>query len=295
MSGPSEPFFGWPGWKHLCYAAWLSAVGTAWFLLVYGGADALNARRAFRLPVHFDSELAIPFIPETVLIYMSIYLLFLAAPFVLRRREEFLALSIALNAIILIAGICFMLVPAEPAFAPPKSFGAFPGLFRFADWLNLTTNLFPSLHVALTVGCVAAFATRAGKIGQAALWTWAAATAASTLLTHQHHVVDVVAGLALAGAAFKFIYVPLATRRVERSAPAIVPAIVARCAERRMRGSICDARWQDRQGGAVDVGSGYGHFDSADSPASCGGCGGGVRACGGGVQVHLRSAGYKAS
>ena len=227
MSGRSEPFFGWPGWKHLRYAAGLSAIGTVWFLLVYGGADALNARRAFRVPVHFDWELVIPFIPETVLIYMSIYLLFLAAPFVLRRREEFLALSITLNAIILIGGICFTLVPAEPAFASPQNLGAFPGLFRFADWLNLTTNLVPSLHVALSVGCVAAFATRAGSSGKAVRWTWAAATAASTLLTHQHHVVDVVAGFALAGAAFKFIYVPLATRPVERSAPAIVPAIVA--------------------------------------------------------------------
>jgi membrane-associated phospholipid phosphatase len=227
MSGRSEPFLGWPGWKHLYYAAGLSAVGTAWFLLVYGGADALNARRPFRIPVHFDWELAIPFIPETVLIYMSIYLLFLAAPFVLRRRQEFLALSVTLNTIILVAGICFVLVPAEPAFAPPKSLGAFPALFRFADWLNLTTNLVPSLHVALSVGCVAAFATRARTIGKLLLWTWGAATAASTLLTHQHHVVDVVAGFALAGAAFKFIYVPLATRPVERSAPAIVPAIGA--------------------------------------------------------------------
>jgi membrane-associated phospholipid phosphatase len=227
MSGRSEPFFGWPGWKHLRYAGWLSLAGVLWFLLIYGGADALNVHRAVRVPVHFDWELVIPFVPETVLIYMSIYLLFLAAPFVLRDREKFLALSITLNTVILVAGICFVLVPAEPAFAPPKSLGAFPGLFRFADWLNLTTNLVPSLHVALSVGCVAAFATRAGSIGKAVLWTWAAATAASTLLTHQHHVVDVVAGFALAGAAFKFIYGPLATRPVERSAPAIVPAIVA--------------------------------------------------------------------
>ena len=125
MSGRSEPFFGWPGWKHLRYAAALSAVGTAWFLLVYGGADALNARRAFRVPVHFDWELSIPFIPETVLIYMSIYLLFLAAPFVLRRRQEFLALSITLNSVILVAGICFVLLPSEPAFAPPKNLALF--------------------------------------------------------------------------------------------------------------------------------------------------------------------------
>jgi hypothetical protein len=133
MSENPEAFFGWPGWKHLRYALLLSLAGSLWFALVYGGADAFTAHRTFRVRVYFDAELGIPFIPEMALIYMSIYLLFLAAPFILRQRHEFLALAMTLNLVILMSGICFLLFPAQVAFPPPKNFGAFPNLYHFAD------------------------------------------------------------------------------------------------------------------------------------------------------------------
>jgi membrane-associated phospholipid phosphatase len=206
MTGGGELFWGWPGWKHLRYAALLSLAGSLWFVMVYGGADALTAHRTFRVRVHFNAELGIPFIPEAVVVYMSIYLLFLAAPFILRQRHEFFALAMTLNLVILAAGICFLLFPAQLAFPPPKNFGAFPNLYHFAAQLGLTYNLMPSLHVALSAVCIAVFAARSGKIGKACLWTWAIAIAASTLLIHRHHVLDVITGFALALAAYKFIY-----------------------------------------------------------------------------------------
>jgi membrane-associated phospholipid phosphatase len=137
---------------------------------------------------------------------MSIYALFLAAPFVIRQRNDFFALSMTLNLMVLVSGFCFLAIPAQLAFAPPKDLGAFPGLFRFADRLNLTYNLVPSLHVALGVLCIAAFSAKAGNLGKVLLWLWAVAIALSTLLTHQHHVVDVVAGAALALLAYRFVY-----------------------------------------------------------------------------------------
>jgi membrane-associated phospholipid phosphatase len=206
MSENPEAFFGWPGWKHLRYALLLSLAGSLWFALVYGGADAFTAHRTFRVRVYFDAELGIPFIPEMALIYMSIYLLFLAAPFILRQRHEFLALAMTLNLVILVSGICFLLFPAQVAFPPPKTFGAFPNLYHFADRLSLNYNLMPSLHVALSVICIAVFAARIGKIGKVCLWTWAVAISASTLFIHKHHVLDVIAGFALALAVYKFIY-----------------------------------------------------------------------------------------
>ena len=197
MSGTSEPFFAWPGWKHLRFAGIVSLAGTVLFLCVYGGCDAITAHRTFRVRVHFDSELGIPFVPEAVVVYMSIYLLFIAAPFVLRGRMEFLSLALALDLAIVLSGACFLLFPAQLAFPAPQQLGAFPRLFRFADWLNLTYNLAPSLHVALSVGCVAALAKHASGVGKILLWLWAVAIAVSTVLTHQHHVVDAVSGFAL--------------------------------------------------------------------------------------------------
>jgi len=205
MSERSEPFLVWPGWRHIRFAALVSLVGVVWFVFVYGGCDAITAHRVARVRIHLDSELSIPFIPETVLIYMSLYVLFIGAPFILRQRQEFLALALTLNSVILVAGIGFLLVPAQLAFPRPIDLGAFPNLFRLADRLNLEYNLVPSLHVALSVVCVATYARRVSLIGKTLLWVWAGAIAASTLLTHQHHVLDVVTGWVLALAAFKIV------------------------------------------------------------------------------------------
>lgn len=224
MNQPSEPFWGWPGWKHLRFAALVSLIGTLWFVLVYGGCDALTAHRALRVRVHLDCELSIPFIPEMVLVYMSIYFLFFAAPFILRRKLEFLTLALVLDVIILIAGIGFLLIPAQLAFPPEANLGAFPGLFRFADRLNLTYNLVPSLHVALSVACVATFAARTGLGGKIALWAWALAISASTLLTHQHHVVDVIAGWLLALLVSKLIPQPNVPKKRNQSSLIAVQA-----------------------------------------------------------------------
>ena len=196
----AQPFLGWPGWAHLRYAALLSLANTLWFVLVYGGMDSLTARRSFRVPVHFPAELAIPFVPAMTLFYMSIYLLFWMAPFVLRTRREFRALVITMAAAIFCGGIGFLLFPADLAFAPPREeeLGIWAGMFHLADKLNLTYNLLPSLHVAFAVICVAIFSARAPATGKVLLWFWAAMVAASTVLIHQHHLLDVATGWLLA-------------------------------------------------------------------------------------------------
>jgi membrane-associated phospholipid phosphatase len=214
MSMWVRPFWGWPGWRHARWTAFVALGGTLWFLLIYGGADWITEHRSLRVRIDLPGELALPFVPEAILVYMSIYLLVAGAPFVLRSRRELLALALTLDAEILAAGIVFLLFPVQLAFPAPTQLGALPGLFRFASRLNLTYNLFPSLHVALTVTCVSAFAPRAPAAGAAALWAWAAAVAASTVLTRQHHVADVVAGWALGAAGNAWLY-----RRLRRPGP----------------------------------------------------------------------------
>lgn len=194
------PFLAWPGWPHLLYAWALSLANGIWFALVFYGCDLLTARRASRVRVHLDAELSIPFVPAMTAVYMSIYLLFLAAPFMLRTRREFRSAVITLSTMIGIAGAGFLLVPAQLAFPPAtaEDAGIWADVYLLADRLNLTYNLVPSLHVALTVACVAIFSRRASAPGKAVFWIWAMAVASSTVLTHQHHVLDVVAGWLLA-------------------------------------------------------------------------------------------------
>ena len=195
-----DSFLAWPGWAHLRYAGLLSLANAIWFVIVYSGADLLTARRGFRLPVHFTAELRIPFVPAMTVFYMSLYLLFLMAPFILRTRREFRAAVLAMASAIFVSGIAFLLFPAELAFAPPAEgdLGIWAGLYHVADRLNLTYNLLPSLHVAFAVVCVAFFSPHAPRPVKALLWLWAALIAASTVLIHQHHVLDVVAGWLLA-------------------------------------------------------------------------------------------------
>ena len=204
----TEAFLAWPGWRHLLYAWALSLANGAWFVLVFGGCDLLTAYRSSRVPVHFAAELSIPFMPGMTVVYMSIYLLFIAGPFILRARREFRAAIVAQAVMIGIAGIGFLLVPAQLAFASVREeeLGAWAGIFHLADRLNLTYNLLPSLHVALTVACVTAFSSHAKGLGKALLWIWATGVAVSTVLTHQHHVLDVLTGWALASACMKLIY-----------------------------------------------------------------------------------------
>jgi hypothetical protein len=68
-------------------------------------------------------------------------------------------------------------------------------LYRFADTVNLEYNMVPSLHVAFAVSCALSYS----RISWPWLWwSWAAAIALSTLLCHQHHLLDLVAGVVFA-------------------------------------------------------------------------------------------------
>ncbi len=195
-------FVAWPGWRHLAYAAGLMAVVSFLFVVVYFGADSLTARRSTHRHLYVQSELAIPLWPAAIVIYDSLYLLFLFAPFVLRTRESFRRLAVSAAAVILIAGCLFLLFPAELGFAPAVVNGPFKTIFDASDKLNLDYNLVPSLHVALAVVCLQAFWPSASLPVRIGLAAWGTALALSTLFAHQHHALDVAAGAALAFVVF---------------------------------------------------------------------------------------------
>lgn len=201
-----DQFVAWPGWKHLLYAVSLGLAFTAWFCTIYGTADYVTGLRSQRLRVHWDVELALPFVPAMLIPYMSIYPLFWLGPFVLRARQELRALVACMGLVTFCGGIAFLLFPAELAFAPTSVPQFWMPLFSVADGLNLRYNLAPSLHVALAVCCADAYARSARPGMKLLLWAWAAAIAASTVLTHQHHLLDVATGVLLGAAASRGVY-----------------------------------------------------------------------------------------
>jgi membrane-associated phospholipid phosphatase len=211
VSDGRAPLFAWPGARHLGEMVILSAAVLLLFTVVYGGADWETGFRE-RHHVHLPFELQIPFVPAAVVGYMSLYGLFAIAPFILRTQHELRALAGTLAAAIVVGGVCFLLFPAELAFPEPTDFGEWKGLYAIADVINLRYNLVPSLHVALTIICVDLFSRRAGWMAALAFWAWGAALCASTVLLHQHHLLDVAAGLVLALAVNRTVYPRLAEK-----------------------------------------------------------------------------------
>lgn len=204
-----DRFWGWPDRRTFCTFAWVALAGACWFVLIFGGTDLVTSRRTWRVPIHFDAERQIPFVPAAVWIYMTMYALFLMAPFVLRSPRRLMALGATHATIVLVAGVGFFLVPAELVYPPTigsPDGGVTAALYRFADWLNLDYNLLPSLHVALSVSCVAVYAPRANRTGRLVMWSWAIAVALSTIFTHFHHVLDAVSGFALGVAGARVVY-----------------------------------------------------------------------------------------
>ena len=193
-------FLAWPGWRHLGESWFLALLVTVWFAFLFVGTNTLTAHRATRVNVHLPAELRMPLVPGFTVVYSSLYLLFLAAPFVLRTRREILRLALTLGATIFIASIGFLLIPAQLAYPPPtdQELGAWKPLFLAADRLNLDYNLVPSLHVALAIVCLETFSAKRGTTGKIVARLWGLLLAASTLLTHQHHLIDVITGYGLA-------------------------------------------------------------------------------------------------
>jgi membrane-associated phospholipid phosphatase/rhodanese-related sulfurtransferase len=163
------------------------------FLLVYGGTNQLTAHRghvgSWVLPVDHH----VPFVPALLLPYLSIDLFFVAAPFLCRDDRELRRLAGRMSMAVLVAGACFLAVPLRFAFARPPA----NALFEAFRGLDGPYNQFPSLHIALLVVLTVHYGRHARGVLRGLLYGWFALIAASTVLTYQHHVIDVAGGAAL--------------------------------------------------------------------------------------------------
>lgn len=206
---PEEPFLAWPRLRDLRWTVAVSALCGIIFYAIFGGADFITSHYSRRFPSHFDFERAIPFVPEMTGIYLSLNLLTPLAPFVFRRWPQLIPLFATVVVETAVAGMVFLVFPTRLAFEPVTVSGFWGPLYHLADSINLDHNEFPSLHVALAVTVAAAFGRKLNPFGKLLMFIWAGLIAASTVLIHAHHILDVVGGLALAMVGIRFIYAPL--------------------------------------------------------------------------------------
>jgi membrane-associated phospholipid phosphatase len=197
------PIVAWPERAERARLATLSIAFLVVFVVLFWGSEWLATFVPWRLYVDLPWERRLPFVPWTVWIYLSMDVLLLLAPLVLRTWRALLPLWLVLVGETVVAAVCFVLLPVTPRFAAFEAPDGVTGMaFAFADTINLTGNLLPSLHVAYALTAAMAFAhaahqQRHGWVVQGTWILWALAIAVSTVLLRQHHVLDVAAGLVL--------------------------------------------------------------------------------------------------
>jgi membrane-associated phospholipid phosphatase len=145
----------------------------------------------------------LPVQPAWTLVYGSLYLaVFL--PMVVVHREEHIRRTLWAFVMVWICGsigwLCFPTILQRPAMAEIGG-GFCAWTLRIAYSWDAPYNCFPSLHVAQSFLAALTCNLVSRRIGLVAI-VWASLVAVSTLLTKQHYVADVIAGIILASAAY---------------------------------------------------------------------------------------------
>ena len=194
------PPFAWPGWPHMRLTMWYSLLVSVLFAAIFGGTDTISRLHTFRVDLTIPVDSFVPFVPAATVIYSSLYVMFWLVPFVLRTADQIRALAQVIAFEILIAAPFFIVLPM-PERVMPADLGRFGDAFRFADWINLQHNQFPSLHATFALTAGAVLALRCRWPARLAIASWSLAIAAATLLTWQHVIVDVAGAFMLTAVA----------------------------------------------------------------------------------------------
>jgi Dual specificity phosphatase, catalytic domain/PAP2 superfamily len=204
-----EPGLFWPAAGRLLLAG-------AVFGLVYRGCNLFTSHRTDVGVCMWDWERHIPFVREFIVPYWSLDLLFCGAFFLCRSREELNLLTKRLVTVVLASGACFLLFPLKMGLPRPEPAGWTAPLFRALYAGDLPYNLAPSLHISLrSILWVFYGAHLSGGLRRGAK-LWFMLIGLSTLLVHQHHVIDVGAGFLMGWAILAAFPDPRQRRRAPR-------------------------------------------------------------------------------
>ncbi len=168
------------------------------FVIVYGTCNWITAHRTDVGTWYYPWERYIPFVPLMIVPYMSIDLFFVAAPFLCQSRSELRVFARRITFTISVAGAFFLIMQLQLGVPLPQPGGWTGILFKFLHGFDRPTNLFPSLHIALRTILADLYARHTKRIVRVASDVWFSLIGFSTLLTYQHHFVDIVGGFILA-------------------------------------------------------------------------------------------------
>jgi hypothetical protein len=188
----AEPFSA----RLTAYLRWSLALALL-FVVTYGSTNWLAAMRPARFRLYFDWELAIPFVPWMIWIYLSVQV-FLALPLFVLDAAGISRLGRAFALATLAAAVIHLALPADLGWPRPATvvgYRIFEPLFS----IDRPHNLAPSLHIVYSaLACMAIWSAAKRVWIKALAAVWLALLVCSVALVHQHHLVDIASGLALA-------------------------------------------------------------------------------------------------
>ena len=167
------------------------------FFPFYFGAGHIAAHTHDTFGLYWSWERDIPLVPWMIWPYMTLFSLFLL-PLFHMSAGQISTLSRQSTATLVIAGLVFLLVPTHLGFAPISVEELHQPLFGLLAMVDTPHNLVPSLHVAFSALILLGCAGRASQPLAGAYLLWLLIMSVSTVLVHQHHIFDVISGLALA-------------------------------------------------------------------------------------------------
>jgi len=201
---------GSPHRRLMLRAAITSTLLSLLFVVVYGSTNWLTAHRdaAAVGKWFFPWELsATPYVPWLLVPYMSIDLLFFGAAFLCRDDQELRTYSGRVTFSIIVAGLFFLVLPLKLAWpARPYIagwFGEFVEQSCTAPFLmEYPHNLFPAMHITLCIILAEIYSRHTRGWLRSVLMIWFGLIGISTVLTWQHHLIDIAGGILLAAFAF---------------------------------------------------------------------------------------------
>ncbi len=179
-------------------AALVSAGTGLLFMTLYHACNAYAANCGRLRTWCMDWELGIPVVSWLIVPYWSIDLLFAIAPFLCTRRSELRILAGRVSLATLLAAICFVVWPLQCMHERTDEHGIFTPLFAAIHSFDRPHNLFPSLHVAFAFILRWTYHRHLRGLPRLLFHAWFACITVSTVLVHQHHLVDVAGGVVLA-------------------------------------------------------------------------------------------------
>ena len=174
-------------------------------LIAYYGSRII-AEEWYHYNLETSLDLQIPFWPPAVAVYFGSYLFWTGSYILLARQNKEEAylffLSETLSKIICMA--FFLLIPTTNTRPPVEVEGIWNQLMIFLYAADAADNLFPSIHCLESWLCFIGMRNRRGTPLRYQRFSGAAAIliCASTLLTKQHVIVDVIVGIVLAELSF---------------------------------------------------------------------------------------------